>query len=187
MNAIRRTRGLHVVATFDDGPHPERTPRVLDLLAASGARAVFFVVGRNAERRPDLLRRIRDEGHAIGNHTWSHPVMPLRSTRTIEDELDRCQAIVTSVTGSSPTLARPPYGLGGRRYYAALEERNLTPVLWSLDSRDYLGTAASRLAARLGRAGAGDIVLMHDGDPKARHLLDALDRWFRSKPAVGLL
>lgn len=183
--AVWRSREPHVVLSFDDGPHPEKTPRLLDVLGSSNVKAVFFVVGQQVERFPDLVRRISAEGHQIGNHSWSHPPMLVLTRSAIAHEIDRCQKIVADVVGKAPTIARPPYGLRDFRYNQVLLERGLTPVLWSKNSRDYWGSSPSSLLQRLERSRPGDIILMHDGDPKAIHTVSAVDLWLRTNPTVG--
>lgn len=185
--ALWRTPHPHRVLTFDDGPDPERTPRLLDVLAAARAPAIFFVLGEQAVKHPALVRRMVAEGHVVGNHSWSHPWMLPMSRARIAEELDRCQAAVADVTGVAPRLARPPYGQRDYRYNQLARERGLTPVLWSRNLRDYYGTDPERLARRLARTRPGDILLMHDGDPKAPHTVDAVERWLRTSPAVGPL
>ena len=185
--AVWRTRKPHVVLSFDDGPDPERTPRLLDALAASEARALFFVVGTQVERRPDLVQRMAREGHIVGNHSYSHRWLPVQSTRRIEDEIDRCQDAVRAATGSAPVLARPPYGHKDFRYYRVLAERGMTAVLWSRNLRDYYRTSSAVLVRRLARARPGEIVMAHDGDPLAPHTVTAVTEWLKTRPAVGLL
>jgi len=184
--AVWRTAQPHRVLTFDDGPDPERTPRLLDVLAAARVPAVFFVLGQQAERHPALVRRMVAEGHGVGNHSWSHPWMLPMSRARIVEELDRCQKVVADITGVPPRLARPPYGQRDYRYNQLARERGLTPVLWSRNLRDYWGTGPERLVRRLERSLPGDVLLMHDGDPKAPHTVEAVERWLRTRPAVGL-
>jgi peptidoglycan/xylan/chitin deacetylase (PgdA/CDA1 family) len=185
--ALFRVASPHVVLTFDDGPDPEKTPRLLDALAGAGQKAVFFVIGERAERHPGLVRRIVSEGHQIGNHSHTHPYLPFVSTRRLERELDACQDVIAQVTGAAPRIARPPYGQKDYRYYRALAERGVTPVLWSKNLRDYYRTSPRTLLGRLSRAAAGDIVLCHDGDPLAPHTVDAVIAWLQTKPSLGLL
>lgn len=185
--ALWRVAGPHVVLTFDDGPDPVRTPRLLDALAAAGQKAVFFVIGERAERYPALVQRIVREGHQIGNHTQTHPYLPFVSTARLERELDVCQDVIFGIAGSAPRLARPPYGQKDYRYYRALAERGIVPVLWSRNLRDYYRTSAATLLGRLERARPGDIVLCHDGDPLAPQTVDAIIAWLERKPNLGLL
>ncbi len=183
--AVRRTALPHAVLTFDDGPDAVKTPRILDVLAKAGRKAVFFVIGERAKAHPGVLRRIASEGHEIGNHSWSHPFMVIHGRRRIADEIDRCQGIVGDATGAVPRRARPPYGLKDFRYYGILRERGLTPVLWSRNIRDYWGSAPARLVARLNRAVPGDVLLCHDGDPLATGTVEAIAEWLARAPAIG--
>jgi endo-1,4-beta-xylanase len=185
--AVFRASQPHIVLTFDDGPDPAVTPRLLDVLAAAKARAVFFLVGENVERHPALVRRIADEGHVLGNHSCTHPWFIVSSRARIAAELDRCQKLIEDAAGQSAKLVRPPYGQRDWRFNQLARERGLTPVLWSKNLRDYWGSAPEVLVRRLGSARAGDIVLMHDGDPKAKHTVTAVETWLKTGPSVGLL
>lgn len=176
-----------IALTFDDGPHPERTPKILDLLAQTDAKATFFLIGAQAARYPDIVRRIAHEGHAIGNHSWSHPWLPGLSSRRIEIELTRCQETLETITGQPPRLVRPPYGSRDFRFYRIADKVGLTSTLWSLDSLDWAGAGVDLILKRLGRATAGDILLLHDGSPRAAGTFGALTQWLRSPPRTGRL
>jgi peptidoglycan/xylan/chitin deacetylase (PgdA/CDA1 family) len=184
--AVFRLASPGVAPTFDDGPDPERTPALLDVLARAGAKATFFLVGKCAAAHPDLVRRIAGEGHAIGNHTFTHAWLPGLSARRIEAELARCQDVLADVTGARPRLVRPPYGQRDFRFYRIARRLGLTPVLWSLDSRDWTGASSETILRRARRAGPGDVVLLHDGDPRARGTLAALTEWLATPPPVPL-
>lgn len=184
--AVWRTPGSAPLLTFDDGPHPERTPAILDLLRNAKVRSMFFVVGERVARHPDLVRRIADEGHEIGNHSWTHPSMALRSRMAIEDQLDRCQEAVQRSTGKTPRWFRPPFGHRDFRVYRAARARGLTPMLWSVDSFDYLGRATDRIVRRVEQAGAGDIVLLHDGSPRATNTVPAMTQWLTASAGRAL-
>src|SRR5205807_1015776 len=109
--------GEHQIAlTFDDGPDPEWTPKILDILKAANAKAAFFVVGVNAEKYPALLRRIVNEGHEIGNHTYYHPNLALAWPEHVRLELNATQLLIETITGRATTLFRPPYAADPRRY-----------------------------------------------------------------------
>lgn len=174
-----------IALTFDDGPHPTRTPAVLDCLKAAGARATFFVVGSRAEALPHFIRRIVDEGHQLGHHAWSHRFLPTMSDGTLGRELDRTSALLEGISGQRPALIRPPYGWGDRRFYAAAARRGLKPVLWSLDSFDYLRLPARAVHLRLQRAAPGDIVLLHDGNAGAAGTLPALEGYLAKTRVPG--
>ncbi len=153
-----------VFLTFDDGPDRDWTPRVLDLLAQADARATFFMLGEQALREPELVRRIAAEGHAIGNHTFSHRhPWTLSWDQAVAQVQGGCNAIET-VLGQRPQFYRAPHGRDRRCMTDAAVACGETSVGWNLSAVDWgpLGTA-SRIAARLRRVRAGDIVLMHDG------------------------
>lgn len=150
--------------TFDDGPDSEWTPRVLDLLAAAGMRATFFVVGQLARATPALLRRAAAEGHAIGNHSWSHRHPWLLSSSAARGEVRDGAAAIADILGRAPAHYRPPHGRLRRCALEEARESGQALVLWSVSAVDWgpLGFA-SRIGARLAKVKPGDIVLMHDG------------------------
>lgn len=183
--AVRRTEATGVAWTFDDGPHAERTPRLLDLLGRAGQRAAFFVVGREARRHPQIVRRIVAEGHLLGNHSHTHAWMPGLSTRAIHAELSHCQRVVEDVAGVTPAVVRPPYGHRDVRFYRVARELGLAPVFWSVDTVDYAGLSADAVERRATRARAGDVVLFHDGNARARGTLPAIERLLARLVADG--
>ena len=168
LRAARPRRALErdaaVALTFDDGPDEVFTPQVLDALAAKGAHATFFVVGRRAQRHPGLVRRIVSEGHAIGSHTWSHPRPWEVSGLTTLREYRAGRRAVEEIVGKRVALFRPPKGyLTGRIALAILAER-LDTWLWTIDPEDWRpGVTADELVGRVERLKARDVVLLHDG------------------------
>jgi len=156
----RRCVGL----TFDDGPSEEMTPRLLDILREKGVKATFFLVGREAERHPDLVRRLRDEGHVIGNHTFSHPPLFCFLTPSrLRMEIERTQEVLARLTGRRPRLFRSPVGLRHPFLAQTLEEVGVEYISWQLRTFDTYPQGREALRARvLGRINPGDIVLMHD-------------------------
>ena len=155
-----------VALTFDDGPHPEGTPAVLETLASSGARATFFLVGEQVRRRPSLAAEIAAAGHAIGVHGERHRVLLRLSRRTIEDDIDRAREVIAGACGVVPQLHRPPLGIYSFRGLGAVRDRGLRPLLWSRWGRDWSRreTPAS-VAARVTRdLSSGDVLLLHDAD-----------------------
>ncbi len=160
----RGLRGRRQIAlTFDDGPS-ECTPAVLDALQRYDLRATFFVCGKNVEQFPELVREIADAGHEIGNHTYSHPGLLLRSAWQIRLELERTQDAIEAAAGVRPRLFRPPYGVRSPSLRGIQAELGLTTVLWTVIGNDWkLGRAA--IAERvLRRPGEGGIICLHDGD-----------------------
>jgi peptidoglycan-N-acetylglucosamine deacetylase len=173
---LDRRAGDAVLLTFDDGPDPEVTPAVLGRLARYGARAVFFVVGDRISRAAGVLGRIRDEGHRIGNHTYSHCYDV--NFGKILHEVGLCQEAVEATAGVRPTLFRPPLGrISSGGLYAARRHR-LKTLYWSVDEGDWAlrsREAALACGERLSRAvGPGDIVLLHDVNPCVLTVLDVL-------------
>lgn len=154
-----------VAVSFDDGPHPLYTPMVLDVLKRHGVPATFFTIGIHARAHPDLLRRARDEGHEIGNHTWTHPDLSQVTQQEADWQLSRTHELLAKVAGQPPALFRPPYGkLDGIGLFAAAAHRYHV-ALWSETLRG--AHALPDAATAVGDIGNGGIVLMHDGGPAA--------------------
>lgn len=167
-------RDSHRVAlSFDDGPDPDITPQVLDALADNSARATFFVIGQSLERHPGLARRMVDEGHVLGNHSWQHSRMQNFRFRTWQrEELDRAERAIERVSGvDRARLYRPPMGLKIGELCRELWRRRLVVVAWSLHSHDTRLTNPEDIAKRvLSGVRGGDIILLHDGhDLAGRH------------------
>jgi peptidoglycan/xylan/chitin deacetylase (PgdA/CDA1 family) len=156
--------------TFDDGPDPRWTPRILDLLAQARAQATFFVVGRRALAQAALLRRIAADGHALGNHTFSHRHPWTMRASTARREVRDGAAAIADLTGAAPRLFRPPHGRLRRCMLEEAERGGQRLVLWNRSAVDWgpLGTARG-IARRLAATRPGDIVLMHDGGWGVNH------------------
>lgn len=168
--------GREVVLTFDDGPAEPFTGQILDILRRHRVPATFFCCGKNVARLPDVVRRAQSEGHTIGNHTWSHPLLYFKSRRRIEDEIDRTQEAIERVTGQAPAVFRPPYGVRWLGLFPALRGRGLTDVQWSDTGYDWKarhdGAAIARLT--LGKLRPGAVILLHDGrEPREPGDVDA--------------
>jgi peptidoglycan/xylan/chitin deacetylase (PgdA/CDA1 family) len=155
-----------VAITFDDGPHPDGTPAVLELLAARRAKASFFVIGEQVARRPELARRILAEGHALALHGDRHRLQ-LRLTRAqVGEDLRRGLAAVEDATGAPLTRHRPPFGIYSQAGLEAARALGLAPLLWARWGKDWRKlTTPARIAARA-TAGIrpGDVILLHDAD-----------------------
>lgn len=158
-----------VSLTFDDGPHPEYTPRLLDQLAEHRIPATFFLVGSEAERHPNLVRRIVRDGHQLGNHTWHHYPPSKVSPQALADEVQRTQELLQSISGVAPSLFRPPLGKLTLGKLARIWRLGLGVVLWSFDPKDYQVESSAELISRLNRQTlrAGEVLLMHDNRPHA--------------------
>jgi len=153
-----------IALTFDDGPDPERTPALLDALGELGAPGTFFVVGKRAAAAPELCARMVREGHELGNHTYSHPYLPLKRHARVEAELAATDAAILRATGIVPAIARPPWG--GRRpsTVRAFDRAAKKTVLWDVNSYDWKDLPPLDVATRVvERARNGSIILMHDG------------------------
>jgi peptidoglycan-N-acetylglucosamine deacetylase len=155
-----------VALTFDDGPHPEGTPAVLEILAQRGARATFFVVGEQVVKRPQLLARMLDAGHEVALHGYRHRLQPRLSMRELAEDIRRGTAAIEDAIGLTPRLHRPPYGVYSPTGLEIVRERGMQPLLWSRWGKDWRKfTTPARIARRasVGLA-AGDVVLLHDAD-----------------------
>jgi peptidoglycan/xylan/chitin deacetylase (PgdA/CDA1 family) len=153
-----------VALTFDDGPNPRCTPALLDLLDKHQAKASFFVVGKFVRAHPELAREIAARGHALGNHTQTHPNLFWKGTERIAHELDECQKTIEECCGVRPQLFRPPFGFRGPHLFPVVRWMGMEVIMWSVVARDWIVQPAERIAKRVKRARAGDIVLLHDGD-----------------------
>ncbi len=163
-----------VLLTFDDGPSPDVTPRVLDLLDRWKARAIFFIPGGAVAQAPDLLSEILGRGHQLGNHTFSH--LFKSSFREYIDDIDRCQQLLHGLTGQSPCYFRPPYGNLTLPIFCAAKYFRLSVVLWSFDAGEssYLRDATPEQLAENLITNVKDraIVLCHDDTEKTAQMLE---------------
>ncbi len=162
--------------TFDDGPHPDHTPALLDLLAEHGAKASFFLVGREVERHDALARRIASEGHTLGNHSYSHPRFEALTLDEQLEEIERTQRLLTGIDGRSRHAFRPPRGVLTGAMLASLVRRRHRIDYWSYDSLDYSRRPVPELLETIRRhpPRGGDIILMHDDSEHSLTLLRAL-------------
>jgi peptidoglycan/xylan/chitin deacetylase (PgdA/CDA1 family) len=125
-----------IALTFDDGPHPRYTPQILEILSEYRAPATFFVIGKNAQDYPDLVRRISAEGHEIANHTYSHRRIKDLSDQEIREEMDHCEQILLEIVNLRPALFRPPEGSINDSARLSAKDHGYDIVLWSVDTRD---------------------------------------------------
>ncbi|MBR3995913.1 MAG: polysaccharide deacetylase family protein [Clostridia bacterium] len=160
-----RDAGKQIAITFDDGPGKEYTPEILDILNEYGIKATFFVVGKNAENNPEILKRIYTEGHEIGNHTYSHPDFRKLTTEQVEDEIEKTQSIIEDITGAKPKLFRPPGGYLSNSIMDIITSKNYITVLWSWrqDTTDWKSPPVKDVVnIVLTNIKDGDIILFHD-------------------------
>lgn len=149
-----------IALTFDDGPHPQFTEKLLDGLKERGVQATFFVTGEHAELHPDIIERMNEEGHIIGNHTYSHIQLTSGNREVYKAELIKTNQILSNITGEEVLYVRPPYGTWDKSFETEL---NMFPVLWNVDPLDWCSDNASLVISRvLKDAEENDIILMHD-------------------------
>ncbi|POX53115.1 oligosaccharide deacetylase [Streptomyces sp. Ru71] len=156
-------RGRTMYLTFDDGPDPRYTPDILDTLREYDVRATFFVCGEMASYNRDLLARMADEGHVVGNHTWTHPLLTQLDRAEIRDEMERTSDIIEDTYGERPRWFRAPYGAWNRAAFQLGAAMGMEPLAWTVDTEDWTtpGTRAIVRAVEDG-AGPGVVVLSHD-------------------------
>lgn len=149
-----------IALTFDDGPHPQFTEQLLDGLKERGVHATFFVTGEHAELHPDVIKRMNEEGHVIGNHTYSHIQLTEGNREIFKQELIKTNQILMNITGEEVVYVRPPYGTWDKSFETEL---NMFPVLWNVDPLDWCSSDVSSVVRKvLKNADENDIILMHD-------------------------
>ena len=152
-----------IALTFDDGPHPTRTPEILAILEEYGIRATFFVIGENVARYPEMLEAVRAAGHEIGNHTYHHPHLKKTDPERMESELLSTEKLLFEQHECQPNLFRPPGGLFDGQSEAIAARYGYTVVLWDVDTRDWAHTPPADIAANvLHNIRPGSIILCHD-------------------------
>ena len=156
--------GPYIAITFDDGPHSQNTPRLLDMLRARNIKATFFVVGRNVDLYPGITRQIVAEGHEIASHTYTHRLLTKLGDDQVRQELDKTRDAIVRATGVQPRVMRPPYGaLLQRQREWVHAEYGYPTILWSVDPNDWQRPGSSVVCARiLSQTTAGGIILAHD-------------------------
>lgn len=172
--------GKTLYLSFDDGPNPRYTEPLLELLAAHGILATFFLIGEEVERYPELTRRIAEAGHTLGNHSYSHPRFETLSSRQQLEEIDRTDRLLHGIDGLARHPFRPPRGVLPPAMVLHLLRRRRRVAYWSYDSLDYSKRAATELIrlARHHAPRAGDIILMHDDSGISTEVLrEMIPQW----------
>ena len=164
-----------IAITFDDGPHPSYTEQLLDGLKERGIHATFFVTGEHAALHPDIIKRMQEEGHLIGNHTYSHIQLTKGNREKFKEELIATNEVLKEITGEETEFVRPPYGSWDKSFE---KELNMFPVLWNVDPLDWCSGNVSCIVDRIvSKAGENDIILMHDYyDTSVTAALKAIDK-----------
>lgn len=179
LKSYTRLNNNECLLTFDDGPDPELTPVVLQILKEKGVKAIFFIIGEKAEQQKEILQQIQDEGHVIGNHTYSHhPFLSMQSTSKVKTDLTKGQSVLERLTGKRIQLFRPPIGYTNPNIARALQQLRLKNVGWTVRSFDSVykddQTFVSRMVSKIKN---GTIVLFHDNlEVTARNLGEIIDQ-----------
>lgn len=178
-----------IALTFDDGPDPVHTPRVLDLLAREGVPGAFFLIGRRAQAMPEIARRIVEEGYDVGNHTWSHRNLWACGPRETDREIRGGHDAIERAAGAAPRFFRPPWGMTNLAMFPSLRRVGTPCVLWTLQPEGRRPASAARQLERVGaRVKPGAILDLHDADgvPGAgARLREALPRLIETLRARG--
>jgi peptidoglycan-N-acetylglucosamine deacetylase len=175
-----------VYLTFDDGPTPDWTPRVLELLARYQARATFFVLGRSAAAHPELVRQEFAAGHGVGNHTWSHRRLTNLRGAQLTAEVSATSTAIQQITGAPVGCLRPPFATVDAASANQVRALGLRLVLWDIDTNDWRRPGAEAIAGRvLGQVRSGDVILMHDGGGNRSQTVAALEQVLATLAARG--
>ncbi len=154
--------------TYDDGPNDPHTQRLLEVLARHSVHATFFLIGRFAQQRPDIAREVVKAGHVIGNHTFTHPLLTLKSTDEVKTELASCERTLTDAVGEHSNLFRPPFG--GRRpaVLRIARQMGLEPIMWNVTGYDWNAPSVEHIERKVtSKVRGGDVILLHDGGHRA--------------------
>lgn len=154
---------MKIALTFDDGPHPRLTPKILAILEKYDIKATFFVIGANAKEYPDTLKKVSEAGHEIANHTYSHIHFSDKNISKLRAEIKKCESEIFDRTDIKTSLFRPPEGQICSSLKGIARDMDYDVVLWSLDTRDWAHTPPYKIAENIKQnIKAGDIILMHD-------------------------
>ncbi|BCM65621.1 MULTISPECIES: polysaccharide deacetylase family protein [Streptomyces] len=171
-------RGRRMVLTFDDGPHPDYTPDILDTLAEYDVRAMFFVCGECVVDNKELLARMADEGHVVGNHTWTHPLLTSLDRDEIRDEMESTSDVIEDAYGERPQWFRAPYGAWNRAAFQLGADMGMEPMAWTVDTTDWMEPGTSAIVDRVEEGAApGVVVLSHDAGGDRSQTVRAIREW----------
>ncbi|NBJ93084.1 polysaccharide deacetylase family protein [Parablautia muri] len=152
--------GRKIALTFDDGPHPYYTEQLLKGLKERDAKATFFITGKNVEEYPEIVKKIYEDGHLIGNHTYNHTQLTSKNTESFKEEIIKTNEAIKQVTGEDTIYVRPPYGSWNKEFE---KELNMFPVLWTIDPLDWCSNNVSCIVDTVcAKADENEIILMHD-------------------------
>lgn len=185
-------RGTKQMAlTFDDGPNDPHTMHLLDVLAKHNVLATFFMIGRYVRQRPDIALEVKNRGHVIANHTFTHPFLTFESTSSVRGELEQCRAALTAAVGEHSNLFRPPWGARRPAVLRTARQLGLQPIMWSVTGFDWDARSAEYIEKKvIARVQGGDVILLHDGGHKAfgtdrSHTVKAVEALIRRYNSEG--
>jgi peptidoglycan/xylan/chitin deacetylase (PgdA/CDA1 family) len=175
-NDLRKTALPGTVAlTFDDGPNPTFTPQILAILKKYDVKATFFVVGMNAEKYPDLIKAIHDQGHVVASHSQTHPMLTKISEAQLQNEIIKPSEIVNKILGTNPKCLRYPYGASNLHVREAIRAHGMTPTPMGFNSFDYDRPGVDKIISQvLNNIYSKQVILMHDGFAKREQTVAAL-------------
>lgn len=183
--AVYRNRQNEVILTFDDGPDPTHTNRVLDILQQYNIKALFFLIGDKAQAHPEIVRRMIAEGHHIGNHTQTHPIFfALYSRKKIGREIDEAANVIESFIHQKVRLFRPPIGYMNPSIASSLKKRNLRVIGWNVRSYDSFKNKEQLLTRLIRLTKKQSIVLMHDN---LAHTAEVLEAYIQRAQSNGII
>jgi len=175
-----KTKEKIIAISFDDGPDPVVTPKVLDLLKRENLPATFFCIGQKVEQYPELLKKVYEDGHLVGNHSYSHHKwFDLFSRKRMLKEIEMTDEAIKKVTGKVPMLFRPPYGVTNPTLKRIVEKTNLTSIGWSLRSFDTIHDPVKVIQKLKQKTKPGDIVLFHDTNEKIINIVEEYLIWLK--------
>lgn len=185
-------RGAKQIAlTFDDGPNDPHTLKLLEVLSKHDIPATFFLIGKYVRQRPDIAVEIVKQGHVVGNHTFTHPLLIFQSDSHIRQEILQCREAITDAGGEHSNLFRPPWGGRGPGTFRLVRQLGLEPVMWNVTGYDWNPRSAEFIEHKVSRKiRGGDVVLLHDGSHAAfgadrSKTVEAVDRLIRRYKAEG--
>lgn len=170
------TMQKQVAFTFDDGPDTHFTKQILEILKKEQVPATFFVTGNNVKAHPEMLQRIAEEGHSIGNHSWNHPQLNKMKAASVNQQISTTNDAIQKVTGKKPTLFRPPYGAFNQMVLGEVKKHNMKVILWSVDTRDWDNPTKDEIMEVFHKqVSPGGIVLQHNaGNAGLKETVNAL-------------
>jgi len=172
------TTKKEIAITFDDGPHPEVTLKLISLLNSHNVKATFFCIGKNASEHHNIISEMVNNEHLVGNHSYNHSnVFNLRSSKNMQKEILETNHIITSIIGKSPILFRPPFGVANPMLSRAISRTNMVSVGWSLRSFDTVKEPEAVIAKLMANTKPGDVVLFHDTNPNIITIIEEYLLW----------